>query len=320
MKTPSNKIKTIFMGTADFAIPSFKAVLSDPRFEVLAVFTQPDKAIGRSGKLQKTPIKKIAEEHNIKVYQPEKIRDFSVYENNAFPLQDVDIIIVVSYAQIIPQAILEIPKYGCINVHGSLLPKYRGSSCIQASILNGDEKSGVTIMKMDAGMDTGNILKKIELNIDKKETTETLFKKISDLGGENLTDTIVDYIDGKIKPEVQDNSKSSVVKKTKKEDGKIDWNNTANHIERQIRAMTSWPGAWTNIDGKFIKILEADIYLEKINEEKEIGKIFNIKNDLIVKCGDGYLQINKLQIEGKKPISDKDFINGCSNLLNSKLE
>ena len=164
----NNRIRTIFMGTPDFAIPSFKSLIEDDRFDIIACFTQPDKAIGRSGKLQKTPIKLLAEENNIPVLQPKKISDYLSYsKENSFPIQNVDLVVVVAYSQIIPQKILDIPKYGCINVHGSLLPRYRGSSCIQASILNGDKVSGVTIIRMDKGMDTGDIINQTEIILDK---------------------------------------------------------------------------------------------------------------------------------------------------------
>lgn len=314
------KIKTIFIGTPDFSIPSFTSLLSDERFEIIAVFTQPDKAVGRSNKIQKTPVKILAEKNNIPVYQPEKISNYLSYsDNDNFPIDNVDLIVVIAYAQIIPQKILDIPKYGCINVHGSLLPKYRGSSCIQASILNGDATSGVTIMKMDKGMDTGDILNQAEIKLDKKETTATLFDKISNLGAEILPDTIFHYIDGSINPKKQDNSKSSTVGKTKKEDGYIDWNNTASQIEKQIRAMTSWPGAWTKVNNKILKILEADESIDDFRDKK-IGQIFTSNKKLYIKCGQNSLEIKKLQLEGKKPLSSIDFINGNKEIMDKILK
>lgn len=314
------KIRTIFIGTPDFSIPSFMSILLDKRFEIIAVFTQPDKAVGRSNKIQKTPVKILAEKNNIPVYQPEKISNYPSYsKTDSFPIKDVDLIVVIAYAQIIPQKILDIPKYGCINVHGSLLPKYRGSSCIQASILNGDAVSGVTIMKMDKGMDTGDILNQAEIVLDKKETTATLFDKISNLGAEILPDTIIHYINDRINPKKQDDTKSSIVGKTTKEDGHIDWNNDASYIEKQIRAMTTWPGAWTNINGKLLKILEADESSEDFANKKE-GQIFTSNKKLYIKCGQGSLEIKKLQLEGKKPLLSTDFINGNQELMDKVLK
>jgi methionyl-tRNA formyltransferase len=315
----NNKIKTIFIGTPDFAIPSFQSLIKDERFDIVACFTQPDKAVGRSGKIQETPIKILAKKNNIPIYQPKKISNYPSYsDNNNFPISNVDLIVVVAYSQIIPEKILDIPKYGCINVHGSLLPKYRGSSCIQASILNGDKKSGVTIMKMDTKMDTGDILNQEVIILNKKETTESLFQKVSKLGAELLPDTISNYIEGKIYPEKQDDSLSSIVKKTTKEDGKIDWKKDADYIEKQIRAMTSWPGAWTRINGKFLKILEADIY-EINHKNKIIGQIFSENKKLYIKCGKNTIEVKKIQLEGKKPLNSKDFINGNSDILDKIL-
>ncbi|MDA3840331.1 MAG: methionyl-tRNA formyltransferase [Patescibacteria group bacterium] len=315
----NSKIKTIFMGTPDFAVLSFRSLINDNRFDIVACFTQPDRAVGRSGKLQKTPVKLLAEENSIPVYQPGKISNYTSYsDKDSFPFLGIDLIVVVAYAQIIPQKILDIPKYGCINVHGSLLPKYRGSSCIQASILNGDGVSGVTIMKMDKGMDTGDIINQAEIILDKKETTETLFEKISKLGEEILSDTIYQYISGNINPKKQNDMLSSIVKKTSKEDGKIDWLKEASYIEKQIRAMSTWPGAWTKIDGKLLKIIEADL-LEKDISDKKIGQLFTFEKKLLIKCGQNTLEVLRLQLEGKKPHSATDFINGNKELLEKVL-
>jgi len=315
----NTKIKTIFMGTADFAVPSFEALINDNRFDIVACFTQPDKAIGRSSKLQETPIKKLALKNNIPVYQPKKISLYEDYsKNNEFPISNIDLIVVVSYAQMIPEKILNIPKYGCVNVHGSLLPKYRGSSCIQASILNGDKISGVTIMQMDKGMDTGNILNQAEIKLSEKETTESLFDKISQEGAKILPDTLIYYINGNINPKKQDESKSSIVKKISKGDGRIDWNNSATHIERQIRAMTSWPGAWTNFENRLLKIIKADLSNKELIPKK-IGQIFQENKQLYIQCKDGVLEILEIQLEGKKPLKAIDFINGNKNILDKIL-
>lgn len=316
----NNKIKTVFMGTPDFAVPSFQSLINDERFDVIACFTQPDKAIGRSAKVQETPIKVLAKQNFIPVYQPKKISDYLSYsEEDSFPIKDVELIVVVAFAQIIPQKILDIPKYGCINVHGSLLPKYRGSSCIQASILNGDKVSGVTIMKMDKGMDTGDIINQAEIILNNDETTESLFEKISKLGSEILTDSIHQYINGNINAKKQNETLASIVKKTTKEDGKINWSNNVENIEKQIRAMTSWPGAWTKVDGKLLKILRAE-KTENNFSDKNIGQIFSNDKKLYIKCGEGALEIKKVQIEGKKALDSNDFVNGNKDILEKILD
>ena len=303
------------MGTPDFAIPSLKSLIEDDRFDIIACFTQPDKAIGRSGKTQETPVKILAKKNKIPVYQPLKISDYLSYsDNTSFPILDVDLIVVVAYAQIIPQKILDIPKFSCINVHGSLLPKYRGSSCIQASILNGDKVSGVTIMRMDKGMDTGDIINQAEIILEKKETTASLFEKISELGASILANTIYQYINGNINAKKQDEALASIVKKTTKENGKINWSNKADYIEKQIRAMTTWPGAWTKVDDKLLKILAADLSNNDF-QDKKIGQIFSFEKNLYIKCGQGSLEIQKLQLEGKKPLPATDFLNGNKELL-----
>jgi methionyl-tRNA formyltransferase len=228
--------------------------------------------------------------------------------------------VVAAYAQIIPQWILDLPKYGCINIHGSLLPKYRGASCIQAAILNGDKKTGLTIMKMDAGLDTGDILSQAEIEIEKADTADSIYEKLSRLGGEILIPTLSKYINSEITPILQNNEQSSYAKMLKKEDGRIDWTKNALFLKRFIRAMYSWPGAFCNTpDNQLLKILDAEIYNSHLNQLK-IGEIYTTDNKLIIKCNEGALIINRLQLEGKKETTGVEFLKGHKNLIGQQVK
>ncbi len=304
------KIKTIFIGTPDFAVPSLKSLIKDERFEIISVITQPDKKIGRKQLVTPSPVKIEAKKHNIPILQPDKIIDLKSKILNLKP----DIIIVIAYAQIIPEEILTLPKYGVINIHGSLLPKYRGASCIQAAILNGDNESGITIMKMDNGLDTGPILKSISMKILPSDTADSLYDKLSKLGAETLIPIILKYISGEIKLEPQNDKKASYVGMLNKRDGEINWSKPADEIERFIKAMYAWPGAWTKIENKKIKILEVNNKILTINNYKN-GELFLYNNVLAIQCGKNALVIKKIQIEGKKEMSSEEFLRGHKNYI-----
>lgn len=309
-----NKIRTIFIGTPGFGLPALQNLIKDASFDVVGIITQPDKPVGRKQIITSPPIKIEGEKNNIPVFQPEKI---CCIEGEILNLKP-NLIVVAAYAQIIPEKILDIPKYGSINIHGSLLPKYRGASCIQASIINGDTETGVTIMKMDIGLDTGDILAQNSLKIASNDTSDTLYTKVSKIGAELLIPTLKGYIAEDIKPKKQDSSKSSYAKQLKKEDGKINWDNSAEEIERFIRAMFSWPGAWTTLNNKKIKILKATI--EAVQKKNKIGELFIEDNQLAVQCSKDILFINNLQLEGKKETTGKEFIKGYKDLIGKILE
>lgn len=314
-----NKIRTIFIGTPDFGLPALNKLYENENFHIVAVVSQPDKKVGRKQAIACSPIKTRALELNIPVFQPEKITDF---KNEILALLP-DIAIVIAYAQIIPEDILSIPGLGFINVHGSLLPKYRGAACIQASILNGDKETGVTIMQMDKGLDTGPILKQTTIPIEQNDTTETLYDKLSYLGAEILIPTILAFSANKIKPQNQESKNSSYTKILKKSDGLINWKKTAKEIERFVKAMTSWPGAFTNYlapNGKIqsIKILKTKL-VSLYNGNYSVGEIICEKNQLFIKCEQDALQILEIQLAGKKPISGEDFLKGYKNLIGTKL-
>lgn len=304
METIDKKIKVVFIGTPEFGVPSLSHMIKDERFDVQLVIAQPDKKIGRKQILTPPPIKLAAQENNIRVLQPEKITEVIPELRQITP----DIIIVIAYAQIIPKELLEIPKYGCINVHGSLLPNYRGASCIQAAILNGSVITGLTIMKMDENLDTGPILAQKEITIEPDDTSGTIYKKLSLLAPEFLIDTIVKYIKKEIEP-VEQSGISTYAKKLTKESGRIDWHKDATYIERFIRAMTPWPSAYTTVDGKLLKILEVENSPLPVSYGKP-GMVMSIVNKIFVQTGTGAIALKRVQLEGKKEMNINEFIKG----------
>ncbi len=301
----SKKIKIVFIGTPDFGLPALKSLIADKNFEVLGVITQKDKKVGRKQILQAPPIKKEALAHKIPVFQTDNIKKFD------FPFKNLDFIVVIAFGQIIPKKILDLPKYACINVHGSLLPKYRGASCVQAPILNRDKYTGISIMKMDTGLDTGPIIYQEKIKIKEKETAGELYDRLSNLAGKILNKTLILYSQGKLKEKKQDNGKASYVGLLKKQDGKINLNQSAKNIEAFIRAMNPWPGAFLSLRNKNIKIIETG----KISSAKNKKTLFSKNNKLFLSAKDGSIEIKKLQIAGKNIMSARDFINGYKNSL-----
>lgn len=303
-------IKTIFFGTPDFAVKTLKALIKNT--SVLATITQPDKKVGRKQKIVFSPIKKIAQENNILVLQPNKIKD------PTFLLQikklDPDLIVVAAYGKIIPKTILDIPKYGCINIHASLLPKYRGASPIQTAILNGEKETGITLILMNEKMDEGDIIAKATEKIYNYDTSETLHNRLSPLGMKLLIKILPEYLDKKILPKPQNHNLATYAKIIKKEDGKIDWQQKASKIDQQIRAFTPWPSAFTFIDQQRFKILKA----KPINSDpkQSNGLIFASDEKIAIACQNSYLLIDKWQPEGKKPINTKDYLLGHQNITN----
>ncbi len=312
---PSSKVKIIFVGT-----PEFGAIILDKliqnNLKPLLVITAPDKQVGRKQILTPPPVKILAEKYKIPILQPDKIKDTTYEIQNTNP----DLIVVAAYSQIIPNDILKIPKYGCLNIHPSLLPRWRGPSPIQFAILNGDDKTGVTIIKMTEEIDAGPILRQKEIKIEEKETYTTLHNKLGKLGGNLLIETIPKLINNEIEVINQDESKSTYSKFLKKEDGKIDWKKSAREIERQIRAFNPWPGSFTMWKKRRIKILKARV-LEKINTlTYPVGKtLVAPQNELCVQTGKGFLIIEKLQLEGKKEMASEEFIRGHPDFIGTIL-
>jgi methionyl-tRNA formyltransferase len=309
------KRNLIFIGSSDFGLPSLNALAQDKNFNVISVITQPDKKSGRGQMMSFNPIKKTAVNLDIPVLQPVKISKIETEIKKLNP----DIIIVIAYAQLIPLKILNIPKYGCLNVHGSLLPKYRGASCIQEAILKGDKESGITFMLMDEGLDTGPIIKSIATPINNSDTTGIIFDKLALLSAEKLAQILKDYISKKNISTAQDNNKSSYVKTLSKKDGQINWKKPALEIERFIRAMTPWPSAFSYLDSKMIKILKTSPEITSINKYKP-GEIFSENKKLFIQCGKNSLEVLEIQLEGGKKLSALEFINGHKNLINKILK
>jgi len=309
-----NKIKIIFFGTADFALPSLQALVNDELFKIILVVTQSDKPSGRKQLLTVSPVKLLAKNFDLPISQPQKISEITFDLKKLNP----DLIIVVAYAQILPEIILNLPKYGCLNVHGSLLPKYRGASPIQTALLNNDKQTGTTIIKMDKGLDTGAILAQSPLPILVNDNAGSLHDKLAKLSSQLLIPTIKKYLDGKIKPRPQDNNLASYAPKLKKSDGLINWNKTASENESFIRAMSPWPSAWTWWKGKQIKIVSVQHLPLEINSYKP-GKIFIYNSGLVIQCGKDALIIKKLQLEGKKELSSEEFLRGQRDFIGTIL-
>lgn len=301
-------MKVIYMGTPDFSVAPLEAIIQAGH-EVVLVVTQPDKQKGRGKEIQMTPVKECAIKHGIPVFQPVKIKEpEAVAELRKYP---ADIYVVAAFGQLLTEEILNIPKFGCINIHASLLPAYRGAAPIQWVILNGEEKTGVTIMQMAKGLDTGDMLLKGELTIAPKETGESLHDKLMALGAELIAEALPKIEKGKLIPEKQDDALSSYASKLTKSIGEIDWQKDALTLERLVRGLNSWPSAYTHYKGKTLKIWEADVLAE--NSEKTPGTVTAVGKEYFdVQTGKGMLRIKSLQLEGKKRMSVKEFLLGYS--------
>lgn len=300
-------MKVIFMGTPDFSTGVLESIIAAGH-EVTAVVTQPDKPKGRGHEMQFTPVKETALKYDLPVLQPAKIRDPEVVEQ----LREIpaDICVVVAFGQIIPKSILEMKQYGCINVHASLLPDYRGAAPIQWAILDGLEETGVTIQQMDEGIDTGDILGIRVVPIDKKETGGSLFDKLSIEGAKLCVETMERMEKGEVTPQKQGTPNRDYAKMITKELGRIDFSRPAVEIERLIRGLNPWPSAYTKLGKKTLKIWDADVLEEEY--EGAFGEIIKVsKEEIYVKTGKGTLSLRELQLEGKKRMPADAFLRGC---------
>ena len=302
-------MRIVFMGTPDFSVGTLEAILAAGH-QVAAVVTQPDKPKGRGKALQATPVKEAALAHGLTVYQPRKVREDSFLEE--LKKINPDVIVVVAFGQIIPRTILELPKFGCINVHASLLPKYRGAAPIQWAVIDGEEVSGVTIMRMDAGLDTGAMLSKVEVPLAEDETGGSLFDKLSEAGARQLVQTLDRLEDGTVQPEKQpEESPTGYARMITKADGLIDWMKDAKSIERLIRGLNPWPSAFTRLEGKNLKIWKAAV--QEQDSGLAPGTVISAgREGLSVQTGQGRLNILELQLEGKKRMEADAFLRGCT--------
>lgn len=300
-------MNVIFMGTPDFSVPVLKALLDSEKHRVTAVVTQPDKVRGRSGKPVFTPVKEVAVAHDIPVYTPARVRDGAFVEI----LRGIacDVIVVVAFGQILSEEILQMPKYGCINVHASLLPRWRGAAPIQWAILAGDRTTGVTTMQMDAGVDTGDMLLKKELVIGGEETGGSLFDRLSELGGPLLLETLLRAEKGTLAPVKQNDGESCYAKMLTKDLGKLDFSEDAGKIARYVRGLNPWPSAYTHFRGKLMKIWKAAVIAE--NTDCPCGAVARVEEDgFCIQTGDGLLKVLEVQLEGKKRMKCGDFLRG----------
>ena len=299
-------MKLVFMGTPDYAVNTLEALISAGH-NVAAVFAQPDKPVGRKHIITAPPVKVCAENHGIAVYQPNKLRDGKAEEI----LREIapDAIVVVAYGKILPKEILEIPKYGCVNGHASLLPRYRGASPIQWCIVCGEKETGVTAMKMDEGMDTGDILKTVKTEIGAEETAEELFERLSVITAELLVNTLADLEKGNITPLKQDEAKASYAPIIKKEMALLDFENkTADEIHNAVRGYYSWPCAYFLLEGKRVKVIKA---AAASNTDARAGTVIKSDDSLIIACKDGTaVELVTVQPEGSKPMTAKQMLCG----------
>lgn len=301
-------MRVIFMGTPEFAVGTLEHLI-EAKHEVIAVVTQPDKPKGRGKTMQFTPVKEKALEYNLPVYQPVKVRDEEFLE--VVRELNPDVIVVVAFGQILPKALLDMPKYGCVNVHGSLLPKYRGAAPIEWAIIDGEKETGITTMLMDVGLDTGDMLLKATTEITSEDTGGSLRERMAEIGAKLLIETLVGLEEGTITPEKQDDSQSNYAKMLTKTLGNMDFTKSACELERLIRGLNPWPSAYTKLDGKTLKVWVADVYHE--NKDVAPGTITGItKNTIEVQTGDGILALKEIQLEGKKRMTVDAFLRGYS--------
>ncbi len=299
-------MKVIFMGTPDFSVGTLEALVEAGHEVVLAV-TQPDKPKGRGKEMQFTPVKECALKYHIPVFQPRKVREEECIDK--LRKYDADIMVVVAFGQILPKEILEMTPYGCVNVHASLLPKYRGAAPIQWCIIDGEGVSGVTTMQMDEGLDTGDMLLKTEIPIDAKETGGSLHDKLAEAGAKLCVETLKALQNKTVTPIPQGETTTAYAKMLNKQLGNIDWNQSAVAIERLIRGLTPWPSAYTDWNGKIMKIWDSEA-VEGISREKP-GTIVKVEKDTFyVQTGEGCLKVREVQIPGKKKMDVGAFLRG----------
>lgn len=298
--------RVVFMGSPDFALTTLRSLAN--RYQVVGVVTQPDRASGRGRELKAPPVKLLAQELNIPVMQPQKLREPEAMQQ--LQAWNPDLIVVAAFGQILKKDVLDMPKYGCINVHASLLPRWRGAAPINAAVLAGDEETGVTIMKMDVGLDTGPMLAMKHIRIRPDDTAGSLFTALSTLGADLLIETLPAYMDGKLTPQPQPEEGATYAPMLKKEDGRLDFTQPAVELERRIRAMNPWPGAWFEWDGNVLKVGRGIVGEAK---GKEVGSRLIVEGRPAVRCADGVLILEEVQPPGKKMMSGKAFLSGARN-------
>ncbi len=305
-------MRIVYMGTPDFAVPALEKLAQSPDYTVAAVFTQPDKPKGRKMVMTPPDVKVCAEKLGIPVFQPSSMRSEEAY--NSLKELNPDVIVVAAYGQILPKAVLDLPKFGCVNIHGSLLPKYRGAAPIQQSVLDGEKVTGVTTMLMDVGLDTGDILLKAETEIGENETAGELFDRLAVLGGELIVETLDKLKKGEITPQKQDESLATHTSKISKELCPIDFNKSAFEVHNKVRGLNPWPVAVTEIAGKTVKV-----YSSRVSDMSgAAGTILSLK-PFVVACGDKSVELIEIQPQGKKRMTAQAFLAGHKLNIGDKL-
>lgn len=312
MIAPS-ELRTVFMGTPEFACATLEGLL-DFGVNLVGVFTQPDRPKGRGNKLTPPPVKLVAERHAIPVFQPQRLRRPEAVEQ--LRQLEPDLVVVVAYGQILPKDVLEIPRHGCINVHASLLPRYRGAAPINKAIVDGEAETGITTMHMDEGLDTGDMLVKRALAIGPDETAGELHDRLALLGRETMVETLRLLCAGELRPEKQDDALSCYAPMLKKEDGLIDWNRPADELHNQVRGLSPWPGAFTSLKGDVLKVAATRV----VEGSGEPGSILSASAEgVVVACGRQALSLGALQLPGKRMLSAADFLRGTTLAVGARL-
>ena len=304
------KTSIVFFGTQQFAARILLSLIECNLFDVTLVITQPDRPSGRKQVLTESPVKQVAESKHLAIAQPESLRDFQI------PTSEFELGVVAQYGLIIPKHILAAPKFGIINVHTSLLPKYRGASPIQSALINGELETGVTIMRMEAGLDTGPIILQKKLLIEFNDTYSTLDDKLAKLGCSALLEAIPGYLSGLIPAVPQDNTLATNCRQLTREDGKIDWQKTNTQIYNQYRGLTPWPGIWTLWNGRRLKLLS----IQPVNQSVSPGIVVFQDDKMLIGCGSGSIEVLELQLEGKITMNNKTFLNGHKEIVGQTLQ
>ncbi|MFQ6016516.1 MAG: methionyl-tRNA formyltransferase [Anaerolineae bacterium] len=306
--------RILFMGTPGFAVPSLEALIE--RYQVVGVVTQPDRRVGRGRKLLPSPVKKVALGHGLDVLQPKTLRRPEVVEN--LRSLEPEAIVVVAYGQILRPEVLSIPPRGCLNVHASLLPKYRGASPIVAALLAGENETGITIMLMDEGMDSGPILAQRSLAVLPDDTAQSLVEKLARLGADLLVETLPAWLRGEIEPQVQDDSRATYTRLVKKEDGLVDWSLSAAEIALRSRAYYPWPSAYTYWQGKLLKLLRTEPLSRWSGSEKP-GEVLGLPEGVAVATGQGALLLKEVQLAGRRSMEAEEFVRGQRGFVGAQL-
>ena len=311
-------MRIVFMGSPEFAVPTL-AMLTES-YQVVGVFTQPDKPAGRGQRLTAPAVKEWAQEHGLLVLQPRTLRDAAVQAQLAELKPDV--VVVAAYGLLLPKPVLDLPPHGCINVHASLLPKYRGAAPISAAILDGESETGVTLMLMEEGMDTGPMLAQASMPIHPDDTMNPLKARLAQLGAQLLAGTLPRWMAGEITPRPQDHSRATLAPKLGKTDGRLDWSKPAVELDRRVRAFSPWPGTFTFWNGKLLRILSVQVAgraPEKTPWQGAPGLVVRDADGIGVVTGEGILRLVEVQLEGKRAMSVQDFVRGQSALIGSVL-